>query len=87
MYAPEDALIDLARMAGSFMVTLVEHRSIDTVSESDSMKSAIEELTKCVLTHVNIPILVLTRTSQRYEQGSRSRQKDFFSKFADALSP
>ena len=61
MYGTEDSLVELARKAGSFMVTLVEHRSIDTVSESDSMKSAIEELTKCVLTHVNIPILVLTK--------------------------
>jgi hypothetical protein len=49
MYAADDALVELARKAGSFMVTLVEQGSIDTFSDSDPMKSVIEGLTKCVL--------------------------------------
>ena len=51
MYAAEDGLVELAKKAGSFMVTLVEHwqGSIVTFSDSDSMKSVIEGLTKCVL--------------------------------------
>ena len=61
MCGTEDSLIELARKAGSFMVTLVEHGPIDTFSESDPMKSAIEGLTKCVLTHVNVLFLVLTK--------------------------
>ena len=55
MYAAEDALVELARKAGSFMVTLVslvEQGSISAFSDSDSqaMNSVIEGLTKCVLT-------------------------------------
>ena len=49
MYATEDALIELARKAGSFMVTLVEQWSINAFSDSDSMNSVIEGLTRCVL--------------------------------------
>ena len=49
MYPAEDALIELAKKAGSFMVTLVEHGSIGSLSDCDAMKSAIEGLTKCVL--------------------------------------
>ena len=50
MYAVEDALVELARKAGSFMVTLVEQGSITTFADSDSMTSAIEGLRECVLT-------------------------------------
>ena len=50
MYAVEDALVELARKAGSFMVTLVEQVSITTFADSDSMNSVIEGLRKCVLT-------------------------------------
>ena len=50
MYAVEDALVELARKAGSFMVTLVEQGSITTFADSDSMCSVIEGLKKCVLT-------------------------------------
>jgi hypothetical protein len=56
-YAVEDALVELARTAGSFMVTLVEQRqvegSISTFFDSDSdsdMISVIEGLMKFVLT-------------------------------------
>jgi hypothetical protein len=49
MYAAEDALVELARKAGSFMVTLVEEGSINTFSDSSSVKSVIEGLTKCVV--------------------------------------
>ena len=48
-YAVEDGLVELARKAGSFMVTLVEQGSIATFSDSDAMNSVIEGLTKCVL--------------------------------------
>ena len=52
MYGVEDALIELARKAGSFIETLMEQGpgSIATFSNCDSMKAAIEELTKYVLT-------------------------------------
>jgi hypothetical protein len=51
MFSVEDALVELTRTAGSFMVTLVEQESINTTSgsDSDSMKSVIEGLKKCVL--------------------------------------
>jgi hypothetical protein len=54
-YAVEDALVELARTAGSFMVTLVEQRQVEglisTFSDSDSdMISVIEGLMKFVLT-------------------------------------
>lgn len=49
MYTAEEALIELAQKAGSFMVTLVEQESISSLSDSDAMKSVIEGLTKCVL--------------------------------------
>lgn len=53
MYAVEDCLVELARKAGSFMVTLVELSSIATgtedASDSNSMISVIEGLMKCVL--------------------------------------
>ena len=45
-YAVEDGLVELARKAGSFMVTLVEQGSITTFSDSDPMNSIIEGLTK-----------------------------------------
>ena len=63
MYAVEDALVELARKAGSFMVTLVEQGSITTFADSDSMTSAIEGLRECVLTtFVSIfQVLVLTK--------------------------
>ena len=50
MYAPEDGLVELAKKAGSFMVTLVEQGSIATFCDSDPMVSVIEGLTKWVLT-------------------------------------
>ena len=50
MYGVEDALLELARKAGSFIETLVEQGSIATFSNCDSMKAVIEGLTKCVLT-------------------------------------
>ena len=50
MYGVEDALIELARKAGSFMVNLVEQGSIATYYDCDSMKAVIEGLTRCVLT-------------------------------------
>jgi hypothetical protein len=55
MYAVEDALVELARTAGFFMVTLVEQLegSISTFSDSDSesvMNLVIEGLMKFVLT-------------------------------------
>ena len=50
MYTVEDGLVELARKAGSFMVALVEQGPITTFSDSDSMNSVIEGLTKCVLT-------------------------------------
>ena len=50
MYAAEDALVELAQKAGSFMVILVEKRSISPFSDSDSINLVIEGLTKCVLT-------------------------------------
>ena len=48
MFTVESGLIDLAQKAGSFMVILVEQVSINKFSDSDSMKSAIDGLTKCV---------------------------------------
>ena len=51
-YAAEDALVELAHRAGSFMVTLVSHMepgSITTFSDPESMNSVIGGLTKCVL--------------------------------------
>ena len=54
MYAAEDALVELAQKAGSFMLTLVslmeQGSPISTFSDPDSMNSVIEGLTKCVLT-------------------------------------
>ena len=50
MYGVEDALIELARKAGSVIVTLWEQGSIATFSNCDSMKAVIKGLTKCVLT-------------------------------------
>ena len=48
-YAAEDALFELARNSGFFMVTLVlEKGSVSIFSDSDSMNSIIEGLTKCV---------------------------------------
>jgi hypothetical protein len=46
MFTVESGLIDLAQKAGSFMVILVEQGSINKFSDSDSMKSAIDGLTK-----------------------------------------
>ena len=88
MYAVEDSLVELARKAGSFMVTLVEQGSIATFSDSDAMKSVIEGLTKCVLltTFMYYYSHADKRTSQRNEAGSGSRQEDFFSKIGDASS-
>ena len=88
MYAAEDALVELAQKAGSFMVTLVnlmEQGSIDTFSDFDSMNAVIEGLTKCVLTPHSISRS--DKEPQRDESGSRTRQEDFFSKIADATSP
>ena len=48
MHAVEDSLVELARKAGSFVVTLVEQGLMAT--DSDSMNSVVEGLTKCVLT-------------------------------------
>ena len=45
----EYGLVELARKAGSFMVTLVEQGSIATFSDSDCMNLVIEGLMKCVL--------------------------------------
>jgi len=46
MHAADDALVELARKAGSFMVALVEEGSVNSFSHSDSMNSIIEGLTK-----------------------------------------
>jgi energy-coupling factor transporter ATP-binding protein EcfA2 len=45
MYDVEEALIELARNAGYFMVTLVEQGAIAALSASDSMNSVIDGLT------------------------------------------
>ena len=50
MHPVDDRLVELARKAGSFMVTLVEQGSIATFSDSDTMNSVVEGLMKCVLT-------------------------------------
>ena len=47
MYAVEDAFVELARRAGSFLLTLVEQQSI--LGPDSGMNSVIEELEKCVL--------------------------------------
>ena len=52
MYAADDALVELAQKAGSFiviLVDLVEQGSVSTFSDPDSMNSVIEGLTKCSL--------------------------------------
>ena len=62
MYTAEDALVELAQKAGSFMVTLVdlvEQGSASTFSDPDSMNSVIEGLTKCLLYYQ--VFLVLTK--------------------------
>ena len=62
MYAAEDALVELAQKAGSFMVILVdlvEQGSVSTFSDSDSMNSVIEGLTKYLLYYQ--VFLVLTK--------------------------
>ena len=62
MYTAEDALVELAQKAGSFMVTLVdlvEQGSVSTFSDSDSMNSVIEGLTKYLLYYQ--VFLVLTK--------------------------
>ena len=56
MYAAEDALVELARKAGSFMVTLVEQGATNGFSDSDAMNSVIEGLTKCVVTSVSLSL-------------------------------
>ena len=88
MNGAEDALNELARRACSFMVTLVEQRSIATFSDGDSMNAIIEELTRCVLTTFMYYFsFSQKKTSQRNEAGSWSRQQNFFSKINDASSP
>ena len=62
MYTAEDALVELAQKAGSFMVILVdlvEQGSVSTFSDSDSMNSVIEGLTKYLLYYQ--VFLVLTK--------------------------
>ena len=49
MYAAEDGLVELAKKAGSFTVTLVEQGSIASFCDSDAMVSVIDGLTKWVL--------------------------------------
>ena len=66
MYAAEDALVELAQKAGSFMVTLVdlvEQGSVSTFSDPDSMNSVIDGLTKCVFPahSLSTKYLVLTK--------------------------
>ena len=66
MYAAEDALVELAQKAGSFLVTLVdlvEQESVSTFSDPDSMNSVIDGLTKCVFTlhSLSTKYLVLTK--------------------------
>ena len=48
MYATEEALVELAQKAGSFMLTLVSLQR-SPICDHDSMNSVIQGLTKCVL--------------------------------------
>ena len=74
MNAAEDALVELAQKAGSFMVTLVSHMepgSISAFSDPDSMNSVIEGLTKCVLTQHSCTASISLSEMKRHREMNR----------------